>query len=82
MGTIISFIGGLSVGETAALALGIVAALLIVPPLVIAAVQHVDKVVHSCTDRIDYDPGWMDAKYYRQMEREERAAARTWRRGA
>lgn len=80
MSTIIAFIGGLSVGETAALALGIVAAVLMIPPIVAAMVQRAADVARNCTDRTEYDPEWMDARVYKTLEREERASRVTWRR--
>lgn len=82
MEAIITFVGGLSVAGTGALALGIVAALLIVPPLAVYTVQRIAETVRGCRDEIEYDPAWMDAKIYKQLEREEREQRRGWRRGA
>lgn len=81
----IDFIAPLSVGETAAVALGAVAVLLILPPLVCGMIRAVREAAES----EEFDPEWMDAARWEETApaREarpliKRAPARARRRGA
>lgn len=83
----IDFIAPLSVGETAAVALGAVAGLLILPPLVCGMIRAVREA--AAEEREEFDPEWMDAERWEETApaREarpliKRAPARARRRGA
>lgn len=82
----IDFVAPLSVGETAAVALGAVAVLLILPPLVCGMIRAVRE---AAEEREEFDPDWMDAARWEEtaQAREERphikrAPAMARRRGA
>lgn len=72
----IDFIAPLTVGQTAALALGMVAVAAALPQIVCGVINTAAGLVRCCTDAVSFDPAWMDARLYRQMEREEQAARR------
>lgn len=57
----IDFIAPLTVGQTAAVALGAVAVLLILPPLICGAIRGARDYAAAATDREKFDPTWMDA---------------------
>lgn len=84
--TMIDFVAPLSVGETAAVALGAVAVLLILPPLVCGMIRAVHE---AAEEREEFDPEWMDAARWEEtaQAREarpliKREPARARRRGA
>lgn len=66
MQTMIDLLAPLSVAQTAAVALGIVAAVIISPGIIIDAaadiVRRVREIARTCTDRETFDPDWMDAE--------------------
>lgn len=82
----IDFVAPLSVGETAAVALGAVAVLLILPPLVCGMIRGAREAAEESEE---FDPEWMDAARWEEtaQAREarpliKRAPARARRRGA
>lgn len=66
MQTMIDLLAPLSVAQTAAVALGIVAAVIISPSIIIDAivgiVRRVREIARTCTDRETFAPDWMDAE--------------------
>lgn len=66
MQTMIDLLAPLSVAQTAAVALGIVTAVIISPGIIIDAaagiVHRVREIARTCTDREAFDPDWMDAE--------------------
>lgn len=66
MQTMIDLLAPLSVAQTAAVALGIVTAVIISPGIIIdtvaGIVRRVRGIARTCTDREAFDPDWMDAE--------------------
>ena len=66
MQTMIDLLAPLSVAQTAAVALGIVTAVIISPGIIIdtvvGIVRRVREIARTCTDREAFDPDWMDAE--------------------
>lgn len=66
MQTMIDLLAPLSVAQTAAVALGIVTAVIISPGIIIdtvvGIVRRVREIARTCTDSEAFDPDWMDAE--------------------